>query len=160
MGKLLSHPGACSVRTPGNADFQHQGGALPLTPGPGQPGLADGALLLLCICCPLAPFMKGWRKRGAVGPLREGGERKHHPKNIWLSLRLMKSPWLCIYCRRLAGVGNLSHEVSNRRDNLPAPDRGKQCLRRGAAKSLLRAQKKQQSLQQKAAARILDTAAC
>lgn len=72
----------------------------------------------------------------------------------------MRSLWLRIYCGRLAGVGNLSHEeVSGRGHNLPSPDRGKQRPRQGAVKSLLGAQKKQQSLQQKAAAGILDTAA-
>lgn len=87
---------------------------------------------------------KGWRKRGAAGePFREGGERKRHPKNIWLSQRLMRSLWLRICCGRLAGVGNLSHEeVSGRGHNLPSPDRGKQRPRQGAVKSLLGAQKK------------------
>lgn len=37
---------------------------------------SDGPLLLLCMCCPLAPELEGWAKRGAVGPFLEGEGRK------------------------------------------------------------------------------------
>lgn len=36
---------------------------------------SDGPLLLLCMCCPLAPELEGWA-RGAIGPFLEGEGRK------------------------------------------------------------------------------------
>ena len=84
---------------------------------------------------------RGRQERGAVGPFLEGEGRKCLSKNILHSQRLLKSLWLHIYCRRLAGLGNLSHEeISTRRHNLPSPpDRGSRCPRQGAGKLLLRA---------------------
>lgn len=37
---------------------------------------SDGPLLLLCMCCPLAPELEGGQERGAVGPFLEREGRK------------------------------------------------------------------------------------
>lgn len=106
--------------------------------------------------CPLPGG--GGQERGAVGPFLEGEDKKHLSKKVLRSQKLLKSLWLHLYCRRLAGLGNFSHEeINTRRHNLPSPpDRGSQCPRQGAGKLLLRAQENSTASRRKQQPGILD----
>lgn len=110
MGEFLLKP--AWMLTP------HQVTAPDTEPRTARPSF-DGASLLLCICCPHAPYLRGGRKEELF---LEGEGRKCASPKTFCTLRLLQSLWLHLYCRRLAGLGDLSHEeINTRRHHLPSP---------------------------------------